>query len=128
MLPPLCGMSDRVPAGLMSVCLFWHLWFVGDSQLYFVADFRHEHAEFEVDSLDRGSRVEACRLTDVLLKVVWGKFPVSKKQALRRCSSKSATCEDSPASGNTTSTLEAPTLSGSQVIDPSTWPDARIPE
>src|SRR3546814_6078853 len=106
----------------MSVVLPRHRCCVGDAQLHIVADVLHEHAQVEVDALDRGSRVEACRRTDVLLKVVWGKLPVSKKQALRRCSSKSATCEDSPASENTTSTLAAPTLSGSQVIYPSTWP------
>src|SRR3546814_5467853 len=97
---------DPAPAGWMSVFLLRHRCFVGDAQLHFVADVRHEHAQVEVDALDRGSRVEACRRTDVLLKVVWGKFPVSKKQALRRCSSKSATCEDSPASGNTTRSEE----------------------
>src|SRR3546814_11992839 len=108
---------DPAPAGWMSVFLLRHRCFVGDAQLHFVADVRHEHAQVEVDALDRGSRVEACRRTDVLLKVVWGKFPVSKKQALRRCSSKSATCEDSPASGDATVTRAAPRVSGSQVID-----------
>src|SRR3546814_12578834 len=86
----------------MSVVLPRHRCCVGDAQLHIVADVLHEHAQVEVDALDRGSRVEACRRTDVLLKVVWGKFPVSKTQALRRCSSKSATCEDSPASGKPT--------------------------
>src|SRR3546814_19731028 len=120
------GAVEPSPAGWMAVFRRRHRCFVGEAELHFVAEVRHEHAQVEVDALDRGSRVDACRRTDVLLTVVWGKFLVSKKQALRRCSSKSATCEDSPASGNSTSTLDAPTLSGSTVIDPSTWPAACI--
>src|SRR5690606_24787348 len=60
--------------------------------------------------------------TAVLLKVACGYLAASKKSSLRRWSSNAFTCEDRPASGRMTSTLDAATLSASYVMMPSTWP------